>query len=267
PGQRSAALGAWVAVGSRDEHTGHHGSTHFLEHLLFKGTPTRSAMDIAAAFDAVGGEANAATAKEYTCYFARALDADLPMATELILDIVTAASRDRGECENERGVILEELAMNEDDPLDAAHETFAAAVFGAHPLGRPIGGTPESIRNVDHEAMVEHYQRTYTPADLVITAAGPVDHEQICAQVLQAGRAGGWRTEPGAPPATRRSSRTAADLPTAGTATMVRRSTEQAHSILGGPGPVAGDERRYVLAVLNAVLGGSMSSRLFQEIR
>lgn len=267
PGQRSAALGAWVAVGSRDEHAGHHGSTHFLEHLLFKGTPTRSAMDIAASFDAVGGEANAATAKEYTCYFARVLDADLPMATEVILDMVTSATLDEGEFENERGVILEELAMNEDDPLDVAHEIFASAVFGRHPLGRPIGGTPESIRSIPHGAMVEHYRRTYTPADLVITAAGSVEHEAVCAQVLQAVQDGGWATTTGAAPAPRRHAADTSGLPASGSATTVRRSTEQAHVILGGPGLVAGDERRFVLAVLNAVLGGSMSSRLFQEIR
>src|SRR5699024_1448491 len=124
PGQRSAAIGAWVAVGSRDETGCHHGSTHFLEHLLFKGTPTRSALDIAAAFDGVGGEANAATAKEYTAYYARVLDADVPMATETILDMVTSSVIDPGEFESERGVILEELAMAGDDPVDVAHEAF-----------------------------------------------------------------------------------------------------------------------------------------------
>ncbi len=267
PGQRSAALGAWVAVGSRDEQAEHQGSTHFLEHLLFKGTARRSALDISAAFDAVGGEANAATAKEYTCYYARVLDADLPMATDVILDMVTSATLDEREFENERGVILEELAMNEDDPLDVAHETFAAAVFGRHPLGRPIGGTPESIRSVPHHAMVEHYRRTYTPEGLVVTAAGSVDHDEVCRQVLAAVRAGGWTTADGVAPAPRRHAGDTRHIPSTGSATTVRRSTEQANVILGGPGPAAGDERRYVLAVLNAVLGGSMSSRLFQEIR
>ncbi|MGC0143834.1 M16 family metallopeptidase [Pseudactinotalea sp. Z1732] len=267
PGQRSAALGAWVAVGSRDEETGHHGSTHFLEHLLFKGTPRRSALDIAAAFDAVGGEANAATGKEHTCYFARVLDADLPMATDVILDMVTCAGLSETEFENERGVILEELAMNEDDPLDVAHETFAAAVFGAHPLGRPIGGTPETIRQLPHQAVLDHYERTYIPSELVITAAGSVDHEQICAQVLSAVQAGGWPIDAGAAPASRRFAGQTGEVPTAGTATTVRRSTEQANVILGGVGLRAGDNRRFTLSVLNAVLGGSMSSRLFQEIR
>ena len=148
PGLRSATVGAWVGVGSRDESDGHHGSTHFLEHLLFKGTARRTAMDIAEAFDAVGGEANAATGKEHTCYYARVLDTDLPMAVDVIADMVTSARLDTDELETERGVILEELAMNDDDPSDVAHEQFAALVLGEHPLGRPIGGTPDTIRAV-----------------------------------------------------------------------------------------------------------------------
>lgn len=269
PAQRSVAIGAWVAVGSRDETDGHHGSTHFLEHLLFKGTATRDAMDIASAFDAVGGEANAATGKEHTCYYARVLDADLPMATEVILDMLTSARLDGEEFENEREVILEELAMNEDDPVDVAHENFTRVVFGDHPLGRPIGGTPETIRAVPRDAVWEHYRRTYVPRELVVTAAGGVDHNQLCEQVLDAVSAGGWSLDPRATPAQRR--RPALDavglVPTTGHALTVRRSIEQANVVLGGLGPVAGDDRRFVLSVLNAVLGGSMSSRLFQEIR
>ncbi|MBZ2195932.1 M16 family metallopeptidase [Occultella gossypii] len=269
PGQRSAAIGAWVAVGSRDETDGHHGSTHFLEHLLFKGTPSRDAMEIASAFDAVGGEANAATGKEHTCYYARVLDADLPMATDVILDMVTSATLDPEDFDSEREVILEELAMNEDDPVDVAHERFSALVFGDHPLGRPIGGTPESIRAVPRDAVHEHYRRTYTPSELVVTAAGGVDHDTLCEAVTRAVAAGGWSLDPVAAPAPRRSptSNGLDLLPVQGSAATVRRSTEQANVILGGLGPVAGDDRRFVLSVLNAVLGGSMSSRLFQEIR
>ena len=147
---------------SRD---GHHGSTHFLEHLLFKGTARRTAMDIAEAFDAVGGEANAATGKEHTCYYARVLDEDLPMAVDVIADMVTSARIDAGELETERGVILEELAMNDDDPCDVAHEQFAAAVLGTHPLGRPIGGTPDTIRAVPRDAVWDHYREHYRPRD------------------------------------------------------------------------------------------------------
>lgn len=267
PGQRSAAIGAWVAVGSRDETDGHHGSTHFLEHLLFKGTERRTAMDIASAFDAVGGEANAATGKEHTCYYARVLDADLPMATDVILDMVTSARIDAEELESERGVILEELAMNEDDPTDVAHERFTAQVFGDHALGRPIGGTPESITALPQAAVLEHYRRTYTPAELVVTAAGGVDHDALCAQVLTALETGGWPLQTGATPVPRRVAAEATGLPAEGSATTLRRPTEQANVLLGGLGLVAGDERRFVLSVLNAILGGSMSSRLFQEVR
>jgi len=267
PGQRSAALGAWVAVGSRDETSGQEGSTHFLEHLLFKGTPRRSALDIAAAFDAVGGEANAGTGKEHTVYYARVLDADLPMATDVILDMVTSASLEATEFENERGVILEEISMNEDDPMDVAQERFAAAVFGDHPLGRPIGGTPEVIRTVSRDSVAAHYRRTYTSPELVITAAGSVDHDRICEQVSAALTAGGWDTSTETAPASRRHRGSLEAIGQQGSATTVHRTTEQANVILGGLGLPAGDERRFVLAVLNAVLGGSMSSRLFQEIR
>ncbi|GAP55210.1 uncharacterized zinc protease SCO5738, partial [Arthrobacter sp. Hiyo6] len=140
PGQRSATIGFWVGVGSRDEAQGQHGSTHFLEHLLFKGTKRRTALEIASAFDEVGGESNAATAKESTCYFARVLDTDLPMAIDVIADMITGAVLDPQEMEQERDVILEEIAMDSDDPTDVAHEHFVAAVLGTHPLGRPIGG-------------------------------------------------------------------------------------------------------------------------------
>jgi len=271
PGVRSATVGAWVGVGSRDERDGHHGSTHFLEHLLFKGTTRRTAMDIAEAFDAVGGEANAATGKEHTCYYARVLDDDLPMAVDVITDMVTSARLDATELETERGVILEELAMNDDDPVDVVHEQFAAVVLGSHPLGRPIGGTPETIRAVPRAAVWDHYREHYGPRTLVVTAAGGVDHDALCAQVLGALQVGGWDASSVQTPTGRR---VAADVPGApqgipaeGTRLTMHRATEQANVIIGGAGLTATDPRRFTLAVLNAVLGGGMSSRLFQEIR
>jgi predicted Zn-dependent peptidase len=268
PGVRSTTVGAWVAVGSRDERDGHHGSTHFLEHLLFKGTARRDAMAIAEAFDAVGGEANASTGKEHTCYFARVLDADVPLAVDVIGDMVTSALLDPHEFEIERGVILEELAMNDDDPSDVVHEEFARVVFGEHPLGRPIGGTPGTIQAVPRDAVWQHYRRTYVPSELVVTAAGSVDHDGLCAEVLQAAAAGGWVLEEAAVPVPRRPRGAAADLsPLPGAAITVHRPTEQANIVLGGRGPDANDERRYALRVLHAVLGGGMSSRLFQEVR
>lgn len=269
PGVRSATVGAWVAVGSRDERDGHYGSTHFLEHLLFKGTARRDAMAIAESFDVVGGEANATTGKEHTCYYARVLDADLPMAVDVILDMVTSATLEPADFEVERGVILEELAMTDDDPSEVVHEAFARAVFGEHALGRPIGGTPGTIRGVPRQAVWEHYRRTYVPAELVVTAAGAVDHDALCAQVLAAAGDGGWSLDPAAAPVPRRDEHPHGGGPLPGPATSltIHRPIEQANVVLGTRGPIANDERRFTLRVLNAVLGGGMSSRLFQEIR
>ena len=158
PGAQSASVSFSVAVGSRDETNGHFGSTHFLEHLLFKGTKTRTALDIAVAFDSVGGASNALTGKEHTSYYARVQDSAIPVAVEVIADMLTSSVIDAKEFENERTVILEELAMNDDDPSDVAHEEFFEAVLKGHPLGRPIGGTPETIKAVDRDAVWEHYQ-------------------------------------------------------------------------------------------------------------
>lgn len=271
PGLRSATVGAWVGVGSRDETDGHFGSTHFLEHLLFKGTARRSAMDIAEAFDAVGGEANAATGKEHTCYYARVLDTDLPMAVDVIADMVTSARLDGDELETERGVILEELAMNDDDPSDVVHEEFSAAVLAGHALGRPIGGTPATITAVPRDAVWEHYRWHYRPETLVVAAAGGVDHDALVAQVAAALSDGGWDLDPTVAPRARRDvaagSPEWAGVGEVGVELTIRRSVEQANVIVGGTGLAATDERRFTLSVLNAVLGGGMSSRLFQEIR
>jgi predicted Zn-dependent peptidase len=266
PGQRSASIGMWVGVGSRDEADGHHGSTHFLEHLLFKGTRRRTALEIASAFDEVGGESNAATAKENTCYYARVLDTDLPMAIDVIADMVTSAVLDPHELEQERDVILEEIAMDSDDPADVAHEKFAEAVLGTHPLGRPIGGTPEAIRAVPRDAVLEHYRRYYRPQELVVTAAGGLDHDVVCGLVMDALRTAGWDLEADAAPVDRRVAEPV--LITGEPGIQVHhRAVEQANILVGCPAITATDERRYVMNVLNAVLGGGMSSRLFQEIR
>ncbi len=266
PGQRSATIGFWVGVGSRDEADGQHGSTHFLEHLLFKGTKRRTALEIASAFDEVGGESNAATAKESTCYFARVLDTDLPMAIDVIADMITGAVLDPLEMEQERGVILEEIAMDSDDPTDVAHEHFVADVLGAHPLGRPIGGTPAAIKAVARDSVWEHYRRYYRPEELVVTAAGGLDHDVVCRLVVDALESAGWSLEAGAKPVSRRSTAPASITGTAGLK-VVKRAVEQANIIMGCPTIVATDERRFVMSVLNAVLGGGMSSRLFQEVR
>jgi predicted Zn-dependent peptidase len=278
PGAQSATVGYWVAVGSRDElgtlsasatrpaMPSRFGSTHFLEHLLFKGTDTRSALDIAVAFDAVGGEHNAATSKEYTCYYAKVRDQDLPMAVDVIADMLTSSLIDSAEFETERGVILEELAEASDDPSDVAGERFFEAVLGDHPLGRPVGGSPEAIREVTRDAVWQHYQENYRARDLVITAAGAVDHDELVARVNAALLAAGWDLTREEAPVPRRAS-IETPVHRGSALTVVQRPNEQASLIVGTAGFIASDERRSALSVLGAVFGGGMSSRLFQEIR
>src|SRR5579872_1475357 len=186
PAVRSVALGIWVGVGSRDEDLAHAGATHYLEHLLFKGTRKRTALDISAQMDAVGGEMNAFTAKEYTCYYARVLDADLPLAMDVLSDMVTSSLIEPKDVDAERGVILEEIAMNDDDPSDTVHEAFVGQLFGDTPLGRPILGTVDSINAITQAQIAEHYQVRYTPDNLVVAAAGNLDHDELVAHVQRA---------------------------------------------------------------------------------
>lgn len=265
PGARSATVGFWVAVGSRDEESGDRGSTHFLEHLLFKGTTTRSALDIAVSFESVGGEHNAATGKEHTCYYARVRDVDLDDAVDVLADMLTSSTLDPVEFETERGVILDELAMADDDPGDVGGERLFESVFGDHALGRPIGGTPDSIRAAARDDVDRHYRANYRPRDLVVAVAGAVDHDRFVARLDAALRRSAWSTD-AASPVPRRP--TAPVLLSQGEPLLVvRRPLEQATVLLGVPGIPIGDERRSAMAVLNSVLGGGMSSRLFQEVR
>ncbi|MDN5702776.1 MAG: insulinase family protein [Micrococcales bacterium] len=269
PGLLSASVGFWVGVGSRDEQPGHLGSTHFLEHLLFKGTARRSALQIAEAFDEVGGESNAATAKESTCYYARVLSEDLPMAIDVLADMVTAPLLETDELERERGVILEELAMDQDDPTDVAFEHFVEHVLHGNPLSRPIGGTPEEITGVARQRVLEHWQEHYRPENLVVTAAGGLDHDRVVEEVRERLARAGWDPEAPGRPRARRSGQPdgLAQLSPEWGRHLLHRPVEQSNVVIGRPGLVTGDERRYVMTVLNAALGGGMSSRLFQEIR
>jgi predicted Zn-dependent peptidase len=267
PGAQSATVGFWVAVGSRDEQPVTYGSTHFLEHLLFKGTHTRTALDIAVSFDAVGGEHNALTAKEYTCYYAKVRDQDLPMAVAVLADMFTSSLIDPEEFESERGVILEELAMADDDPSDVVSERFFEGVFGAHPLGRPIGGSPAAIGAVGREAVWEHYRANYRPQDLVVTVAGAVDHDILVSQITTALELAGWNLGVEGSPVDRRHPGSGGTLERGSALTIVDRPTEQANLLLGVQGLAASDDRRAAVTVLNSVLGGGMSSRLFQEVR
>ena len=265
PAVRSVAFGIWAGVGSRDEDLAHAGATHYLEHLLFKGTSRRSALDISAEMDAVGGELNAFTAKEYTCYYARVLDADLPLAIDVLADMVTNSLIEEKEVDAERGVILEEIAMNEDDPSDTVHEAFAAQLFGDSPMGRPILGSVDSINSITRPQIAEHYAARYKPENLVVAAAGSLEHEQVV-ELTRA--AFGSALSGSAQPLPPRLLAPAAVEAAAGTGVrLVSRGIEQANLVLGCGGLSRTDERRFALGVLNAALGGGMSSRLFQEVR
>lgn len=266
PGAQSVSISFSVPVGSRDETGGHFGSTHFLEHLLFKGTKKRTALEIAIAFDSVGGSSNAATGKEYTSYYARVQDRALSLAIDVIADMLTGSVIDRKEFDNERTVILEELAMNDDDPEDVAHEAFSAALHGDHPLGRPIGGTVQTITDVTRDAVWEHYQSNYRPQDLVIAAAGGVNHDELVLLVTQSFEEAGWDLTVEAEPRERRHQGDTF-IPRAKNLDVINRPIAQTNILIGCQGLVADDERRYEMAVLNTVLGGGMSSRLFQEVR
>ncbi|WP_369200971.1 M16 family metallopeptidase [Streptomyces sp. PU-14G] len=266
PTVRSVTLGIWAHVGSRDETPALGGATHYLEHLLFKGTGRRSALEISAALDAVGGEMNAFTTKEFTCYYARVLDADLPLAVDVLSDMLTSSVIDPAEVEAERGVILEEIAMTEDDAGDCVHDLFAHAMFGDTPLGRPVLGTVETVNALTRDQVARFYKKHYDPTRLVVAAAGNLDHAQVVKQVRAAfDRAGALARTQGEQPVGPRSGSRA--LRTGGRVDFVDRATEQAHVVLGLPGVSRHDERRWPLAVLSTALGGGMSSRLFQEIR
>jgi len=266
PAVRSVALGIWVGVGSRDEDHAHAGATHYLEHLLFKGTSRRSALEISSAMDAVGGEMNAFTAKEYTCYYARVLDADLPLAVDVLSDMVTSSLITPKDVDAERTVVLDEIAMNDDDPTDTVHEAFTTQLFGDTPLGRPILGTANSINAITRDQIFEHYQDRYTPEHLVVAAAGNLDHGTVVELVRQA--FGPALDRPAEPAAPRLNGSDPGLVAGAGTGTrLISRPIEQANLVLGCDALARTDERRFALGVLNAAFGGGMSSRLFQEIR
>jgi predicted Zn-dependent peptidase len=262
PGVRSVSFGVWVGVGSRDETAAQMGSAHYLEHLLFKGTRSRSALEISASIEAVGGDLNAFTTKEYTCFYARVLDADLPLAVAVVSDVVTDALILAADVESERGVILEEIAMHDDDPSDIVHDEFAAALLGDTPLGRPILGTVETIEAIPRAAINRFYRTRYRPESMVVAAAGNLDHATVVAQVREAFAHVLDASVEVAP--TRRKGRPRAHE---ASVRVVDRATEQAHLVLGVPGFTRSDDRRYALAVLTTAFGGGMSSRLFQEIR
>ena len=262
-GVRSVSIGVWVGVGSADEDETLHGCSHFLEHVLFKGTGSRTALDISVALDAVGGEFNAFTAKEYTCFHARVLDQDLPLAVDVLGDMITDPLITPEDVEAERDVILDEIAMHDDDPEDVVHNLFANQAWGDSPLGRPIAGTEESITAMTRAQIWRFYKRHYRPGNMVVAVAGNVDHTAVVRKVRKAFGRQGFLDGTAKPAAVRRTEKARTVHP--GESRTVRQQ-EQVNLVLGVKGITRTDERRFALGVLNTALGGGTSSRLFQEV-
>jgi predicted Zn-dependent peptidase len=263
-GARSASIGVWVNVGSRDETPTLHGCSHFLEHLLFKGTRERSALDISVALDAVGGEFNAFTAKEYTCFHARVLDDDLPLAVDVLGDMITNSLITAADVDAERDVILDEIAMHDDDPDDVVHNLFAHQAFGDSPLGRPIAGTEGSITSMTRDQVFRFFRRHYRADNMVVAAAGNLNHAKVVRDVRRAFSRQGFLDGASVPVSHRNSTKARSVSPGESHTT---RPFEQVNIVLGMKGLTRTDERRYALGVLNTALGGGTSSRLFQEVR
>ncbi len=262
PAVRSASVGVWVGVGSRDEGATVAGAAHFLEHLLFKATPTRTAVDIAQAMDAVGGELNAFTAKEHTCYYAHVLDSDLELAVDLVADVVLNGLCATDDVELERDVVLEEIAMRDDDPEDALADMFLGALFGEHPLGRPVIGSVESVSQMTRAALHSFHLRRYTPERMVVAVAGNVDHDDVVALVRRHFRSRLVRGRRPAPP--RKGAGRVVGRPRLA---LANRDAEQTHVSLGVRTPGRFSAHRWALTVLHTALGGGLSSRLFQQVR
>ncbi len=258
PEVRSVTLGCYVAVGGRDEPGELAGASHFLEHLLFKGTAARSAREIAEAVDARGGEMNAFTAREHTAFYTRLPASHLRFAVELLADVVTEPAFRPSEIDSERHVILEELLLSEDEPDERAHELCMEALFPDHPLGREVLGTEDTVEAMTREQIAGFHRGHYGPANLVVAAAGDVHHDAVVDAVVD--HFSSVEATADRPPRT---------MPTAPAALLavLRRGTEQAHLAMGWRAFDHHDPDRYALAVINQVLGAGMSSRLFQEIR
>jgi predicted Zn-dependent peptidase len=264
PDHRSASLGIWVENGSRHESPEKNGISHFIEHLLFKGTERRTAAQIAEEMDAVGGVLNAFTSKEHTCYYAKVLDENFPLAVDLLTDIFLHSIFDTEEIERERSVILQEISQTEDTPDDYVHDLFSVDFYDNHPLARPICGTVETVTSFRRKDFLSFFKSRYRPRRVIVSAAGHLSHENLVKEMAQ--RLGGVADGDG--------KKALADPLEGETAPQVRsgifhhsKKLEQVHLCLGGVGINQSDPKRYVAYVLNTILGGGMSSRLFQEIR
>jgi len=263
PEHRSVSLGIWVENGSRHESEAENGLSHFIEHLLFKGTERRSAAQIAEEMDAVGGVINAFTSKEHTCYYAKVLDENLPLAIDLLTDIFLHSSFDAEEIERERSVILQEISQAEDTPDDYVHDLFNLDFFKNHPIGRPICGSEETVNNFQREDILGFFKSRYRPRRVIVSTAGNFRHQALVEEmaarlgsVLDGDRQDGALSANGEP------------TPEMGSGVFPHaKSLEQVHLCLGVAGISQAHPKRYVAYVLNTLLGGGMSSRLFQEIR
>ena len=257
PHVRSVAVGIWVETGSRVEPAGRGGISHLIEHLVFKGTATRSAEDIARAIDSVGGHMDAFTAKEYTCFYVSVLDEHLPMAVDLLTDILMRPLFSEVDIEKEKAVVHQEIKMVEDTPDDLIHDLFAERVWPGHPLGRPILGDWDTVRGFGRETILGHFEEEYTPGRVTVAVAGRLEHTQLVD--LVASRFAGFARP------TRPHALTPAILQAG--VHLVPKPLEQVHLVMGFPGIPDVAPERYALYLLNDVIGGSMSSRLFQEVR
>lgn len=257
PYVRSASIGFWVGVGSRFESEIHNGLSHFIEHLIFKGTRKRTARDIARVVDSIGGQLNAFTSKEYTCYYARVLDEHFSIALDLLTDMVFNSLLSPEDIVREKNVIAEEISMYEDSPEELVLDVLAETVWGGHPLSWPVIGKPQVITSATRDTLLDHYSRFYQPGNMVVAVAGNVSHERVVEEVRCAinqdsrDRVIPDRIEPRFRPA----------------AGVKRKDIEQVHLCVGMPGLPMGHERQYTLLLLNSILGGGTSSRLFQKIR
>ncbi|ASY16139.1 peptidase M16 [Candidatus Planktophila sulfonica] len=264
PSVRSAAVGIWVNVGSRDEAPATAGASHFLEHLLFKGTTSRTALEISSSIESVGGEMNAFTSKEYTCFYARVIDTDLPMAIEVVSDLITSSIVTALDVDAERKVVLEEIAMRDDDPSDLVHDLFSDTYYGDTPIGRPILGTIDSINGMSRNTVFNYYKKKYLPQDLVVAVAGNIKHKRVVAMVEEALSRDNFLDVLAAPVVRPNIPVKNSKQQSVG---LMYKKSEQAHMFYGMEGVARADDRRFSMGVLSAALGGGMSSRLFQEIR
>jgi predicted Zn-dependent peptidase len=255
---RSVALGFWIGTGSSNEDEPRAGLSHLIEHMLFRGTARYRSLEIDQIFDAMGAELNAGTGKETTSVYARVLDIHLPEALDVIADMVWRPRFAEDDLLNERQIVLEEIAMYEDDPQDKVFDVLGEAVFGSHPLGRAIIGHADVVAGTPADGLRAFHAQRYVPENIVVAAAGSVDHDDLVRRIAaaQVERIGAPVPPPATPP-----------TPTAPAVRFLTKETEQVHVCLGGPGIARDDERRYSLRVLDTILGGTSSSRLFQEVR